>query len=296
MASAARSFLDGNHHIRPQVMNDLSAKSMRGSTWAPRPALAAGLAALAMGTSLSGCADVRRASFLPPVNPESPVAAQVAIGARRNFTTPAFTNVPPSPRNVPPAPAVKSAVFTMVGCRRSFERWTRQNPAMVSDTTGFATLEQAKVDTDPADVPTKAQDQASQTLADQMKAYASPPAALPSGPAPSASELVAPPPKAATPAPPAAASAPAATAKPAPKAKAPSTKANSTKPASTKTASAKSTPTKVEPAAASAASAGSARPAAPVASVAAVTVQAPGLALAPPPVAAATDPLLQHCQ
>jgi hypothetical protein len=211
---------------------------------------------------LSGCADLRRAVFLPPVNPESPVAAQVAVGTRRNFTTPAFSNVPPAPKNVPTAPMVKTAVFTMVGCRRSFERWDRQHPAMVSDTAGFAALEQAKVDTNPADVPTKAQDAESQAVADQMKIYASPPAALPSGPPPSASELVAPPPKAEGPAP---APTPVARARPARPAKA--------------TAAAKPAPASPEPAAPTT-----------------VVAQAPSLALAPPPPAIGADPLLSHCQ
>jgi len=262
----------------------LSAKSMRGDTRTLAPALAAGLTLLLAGAGLSGCADLRRATFLPPVNPESPVAAAVAVGARRNFMTPAFTNVPPAPKNMPTAPVVKTAVFTMVGCRRSFERWTRLNPAMVDDTAGFAALEQAKVDTNPADVPTKAQDEASQALAEQMKAYASPPAALPSGPAPSAAELVAPPPKAATtgqPAPaqakpgPAPATAPVAKSKPKP-------------------ARAVKTATVAKPKPATAAAPTAATPAPPT--VAAVTVQAPGLALAPPPIPAAGDPLLQHCQ
>jgi hypothetical protein len=263
-------------------MNDLSAKSMRGYTQTLAPALAAGLAMILAGGGLSGCADLRHASFLPPVNPESPVAAQVAVGARRNFVTPAFSNVPPAPKNVPTAPMVKTAVFTMVGCRRSFERWTRQNPAMVGDTAGFAALEQAKVDNNPADVPTKAQDEASQSLAEQMKAYAAPPAALPSGPPPSASELVAPPPKSATPAPAQPPPAAAAASKPA---------AAKPKPARpVKTAAAKPAPVASAPGASAPASAP------PAAAVAPVTVQAPGLAMAPPPPAASGDPLLQHCQ
>jgi hypothetical protein len=273
MAPAARSFLDANHHIRPLLMNDLSAKSMRACTKVSRSAFMVGLAVLAAGVGLSGCADLRRASFLPPVNPESPVAAQVEVGARRNFQTPAFTNVPPAPKNVPSAPAVKSAVFTLVGCRVSFQTWKRQNPAMVSDTSGFAVVERARVDSNPADVPTKAQDAASQAYAEQMKAYASPPAVLASGPAPSASELVPPPPKGAA-APPAAAAS--------------SAKAKPARPVKNATA-AKPAP---RPAASSAAPAASA--AAPSSAVAPMAVQQ--VALAPPPPPPGTDPLLQHCQ
>jgi hypothetical protein len=269
MAPAARSFLDANHHIRPLLMNDLSAKSMRACTKVSRSAFMAGFAVLAAGGGLSGCADLRRATFLPPVNPESPVAAQVEVGARRSFQTPAFTNVPPEPKNIPSAPLVKTAVFTMVGCRVTFQTWKRQNPAMVSDTSGFAVVERAKVDSDPADVPTKAQDAASQTYAEQMKAYASPPAVLASGPAPSASELVPPPPK----------GAPAAPAIP--------------QSARAKPAHAVKTAAAAKPAPGPAAPAAPA-PLAPPPAVAPVVVQ--GLALAPPPPPPGADPLLQHCR
>jgi hypothetical protein len=248
-------------------MNHLLAKTMRGPSIASGAPLAAVLALLVWGAvGLSGCADVRRATFLPPVNPESPVAAQVEVGSRRSFQTPAFTNVPPAPKNVPAAPVVKTAVFTMVGCRVAFQTWKRQHPAMVSDSLGFAAVERAKVDTNPADVPTKADDVASQAYAEQMKAYASPPAPLASGPAPSASELVAPPPKGA----PVAATAATAAAKPARPLKA--------------VAAAKPAPAPTAPAA----SVASEPPA-----VAPVVVQ--GLALAPPPPPAGADPLLQHC-
>lgn len=247
-------------------MNDLSAKSMlRLATGYCRPALILTFL-VTTGAGIAGCADFRRAVTLPPVNPESPVASAVIVGSRRNFPMPGFTNVPPSPRNVPPAPAVKTAVFAMVGCRRTFEAWERDHPAMVSDTAPFAAVERAKVDLNPADVPTATDDKASQAYAASLKAYASPPAALPSGPPPSASELVPPPPKDASSAP------------PAKTASAPPPKPARARPARAVAAAA---PQAVAPASTT---------------VAPVDVRAPTLALAPPPPPGLADPLLAHCQ
>jgi hypothetical protein len=144
------------------------------------------------GAQLGGCADVRRATFLPPVNPESPVAGAVAAAATQNFKRPSFASVPPKPLNVAPAASVKLAVIDMARCRRAYELWIAAHPAGVSGTAGFAEDLRARLDNNPADRPTPQDEAAAEANAAALRAYAEPPPPMHPGPPPSAADAAAP--------------------------------------------------------------------------------------------------------
>jgi hypothetical protein len=208
-----------------------------------------------------GCADIRSATTLPPVNPESPVAGAVAAAAMQNFKRPTFASVPPKPLNIPPPDAVKSAVIDMVRCRRAYETWAATHPALVSGTESYAEGLQAELDNNPADRPTPAENAATEAEVAKLRAYAEPPPPMHPGPPPSASEAA--PPSVKT----------AAAPRPRPS------------PAVATTTAAAQTPASV-PSAASAASAASASAPAPQAVAAVKPAMTPLYG----------DPLLAHCQ
>jgi hypothetical protein len=141
---------------------------------------------------LGGCANIRRATYLPPVNPESPVAGVVAAASMQNFKRPTLASVPPKPLNIPPADAVKSAVIDMVRCRRAYQMWAAANPALVSGSVGFAEGLQAKLDNNPADRPTPAEEAAAEADAAKLRAYVEPPPPMHSGPPPTPEEAAPP--------------------------------------------------------------------------------------------------------
>jgi len=136
--------------------------------------VALGLVLLA-GGALGGCADIGRATSLPPVNPESPVAGAVTAAAMRSYPRPSFESVPPKPLNIPPPYAVKTAVIDMVRCRRAYEAWVASHPALVSGTKGFGESLQARLDNNPDDRPTPADEAAAEANAAKLRAYAAPP-------------------------------------------------------------------------------------------------------------------------
>jgi hypothetical protein len=131
---------------------------------------------------LGGCANIRRASYLPPVNPESPVAGAVAAAAKQNFKRPSFASVPPKPLNIPQPAAVKTAVIDMVRCRRAYEKWAAANPALVSGSVRFAEGLQGQLDNNPADRPTPAEEAAAEADAAKLRAFAEPPPPMHPGP------------------------------------------------------------------------------------------------------------------
>jgi len=155
---------------------------------------AAGILALLVlgGFQLAGCADIHRASFLPPVNPESPVAGAVAAASMQNFKRPSFASVPPKPLNIPPAGMVKTAVIDMVRCRRAYETWAAAHPAQVSATSGFAESLRAELDNNPNDRPTPEQTAAIEAEAAKLRAYTNPPPPMHPGPPLSASQAAPP--------------------------------------------------------------------------------------------------------
>jgi hypothetical protein len=147
---------------------------------------------LIVGAQLGGCADLHRATFLPPVNPESPVAGAVAAAAMQSSKRPTFASVPPKPLNIPPPDAVKTAVIDMVRCRRAYEVWAATHPALVSGAGAFAEGLQAQLDNNPADRPTPEDKAATEADAAKLLAYAAPPPPMHPGPPLSASEAAAP--------------------------------------------------------------------------------------------------------
>jgi hypothetical protein len=147
---------------------------------------------LLAGGQLGGCADFHRATFLPPVNPESPVAGPVAAASMQTFRRPTFASVPPKPLNIPQPDAVKTAVIDMVRCRRAYEGWVTAHPALVSGSLGFAEDLRAQLDNNPADRPTPEQTAAAEADAAKLRAYVEPPPPMHPGPPLSASDAAPP--------------------------------------------------------------------------------------------------------
>jgi len=144
------------------------------------------------GGQLGGCADIRRTTYLPPVNPESPVAGVVGAASMQTFKPPTFASVPPKPLNVPSADTVKTAVIDMVRCRRAYEVWAAAHPALVSGSVPFAGALQAQLDNNPADRPTPAEAAAAEAEAAKLRAYAAPPPPMNAGPPPTPEEAAPP--------------------------------------------------------------------------------------------------------
>ena len=223
--------------------------------------------ALAIAVALGGCADLRRAATLPPVNPESPVAAVVGPASRGSYATPRLTDVPPLPKNVASADTVKAGVLSLVRCRGGLERFPVTHPPLSRGTEQFAANARDVAQVNPADVPPPDSAARTDAFAAGLRAAVEPPAAIPSGP-PLAADQSRPP----TDAPPPHAAAPA---------RAPRRRAAAPKPAAAPSAA--SSPAAPPPAAVQTAAA----PAAPARVV--ETNAAPPL---PPPL---PDPLLARC-
>jgi len=173
-------------------MNASVEKWRPRATCRQRPVAMISALLLLGGGQMGGCADIHRATFLPPVNPESPVAGVVAAAAMENYKRPNFASVPPKPLNVPPPEAVKTAVIDMVRCRRAYEVWVADHPALVSGTGEFAESLQAQLDNDPNDRPTPEQKAAAEADAAKLLAYVAPPPPMHSGPPPTASQAAPP--------------------------------------------------------------------------------------------------------
>ncbi|MGC1302175.1 MAG: hypothetical protein WA840_07360, partial [Caulobacteraceae bacterium] len=86
---------------------------------------------------VGGCADVHRAVTLPPVNPESPVAAAVTAASTKTYARPSLYDIPPAPKNIPSAPTLKAGVFEMVRCRRAMYAYAAAHPPLTTGTEAF---------------------------------------------------------------------------------------------------------------------------------------------------------------
>ncbi|WP_158915078.1 hypothetical protein [Caulobacter sp. S45] len=158
-------------------------------TLSVRPATSFAGLLLLMSTlvGVGGCADVRQAVWLPPVNPESPVAAAVTVASARTYARPRLRDVPPPPKNIPSAPMVKQGVVKLVGCRRAIYGYAAAHPPLTRGGEAYAGDQREIARVNPADVPPPDSAARSEALAERLRAFAAPPAALGSGPAPTAS-------------------------------------------------------------------------------------------------------------
>jgi hypothetical protein len=115
-----------------------------------------GLTALATcaGLAAAGCADFSRVMSLKPegVDPSSPVAAEVRAASQRDYKTPRFRDVPPSPADVRPAAAFGQAARASEAQRDQLNTWVAANPPMIptdsARTEAFAESARARI---PAD-------------------------------------------------------------------------------------------------------------------------------------------------
>jgi hypothetical protein len=110
----------------------------------------------------------------------------------QNYYRPTLASVPPKPLNVPPPETVKSAVIDMVRCRRAYELWAADHPALVSGSSAFAEGLQAQLDNNAADRPTPAEAAAAEADAAKLRAYAAPPPPMQAGPPPTPQEAAPP--------------------------------------------------------------------------------------------------------
>ncbi len=154
-----------------------------------RLSAAGGLTAVAALTlAMSGCADLHRATSFSPVNPESPVAAQVAGAARGNYPVPRLRDVPPVPKNVPTAASVKLGVVSMVRCRGGVDRYAITHPPLSGGAEQFASNQRDLAQVNAADVPPPESAALSEADAARLREFAAPPSAIASGPPPTPSQ------------------------------------------------------------------------------------------------------------
>lgn len=108
-------------------------------------AIAAAIAAAALSMSacaaLPGLPDMRTL----PVDPASPVAADVERAERITGPVPSFASIPPKPTDMRPAAVYKAEVTDVVQDRRALSQWAAANPEMNTDTEGFAAAQRAKL-------------------------------------------------------------------------------------------------------------------------------------------------------
>ena len=157
-----------------------------------RPQRAAGLLLVLTLTGAGGCADLRRATSLPPVNPESPVAPAVEAAAPRSYPLPRLSDVPPAPRNVATAATVKAGVLNIVRCRVAIRSFAPAHPPLSHGSDTFAADARDVAQINPADVPPPNSAALSEDLAARLRAFAAPPEAIGAGPPPT-SDAIGPP-------------------------------------------------------------------------------------------------------
>lgn len=150
---------------------------------------AASLAGLVLLVSTSagvgGCADVHRAVSLPPVNPELPVAGKVEEIAKQTFPRPHLRDVPPLPKNVPPAQVIKTGVAKMVDCRTSILSYAPAHPPLSSGADVYAgELREIAQAGRPENAPPSDAAAKSEDLAGRLREFAAPPRPIASGPPP----------------------------------------------------------------------------------------------------------------
>jgi hypothetical protein len=109
---------------------------------------------IAAAATLAGCAQVRSGAqdlveathIAPlPIDPSSPVAADVGRAEQGVGPVPTFASMPPKPTDIRPADAYKQNVVAIVGDRRELTRWEAAHPPLVSDTDAFAVAQRAKL-------------------------------------------------------------------------------------------------------------------------------------------------------
>ena len=154
-------------------MSGTSPKRERWRAAAGRAKAALVLApALALG--LSGCVDVRRALAPEGVNVESPVAPAALAASRAALRTPRFSEVPPVPQDVPPAPVFKARVAAEAVQGRRLEGWVAEHPPYTSDTDAFADRGRRQA-SKGGDAPAEDRSAAAEAFAARVRAVAKPP-------------------------------------------------------------------------------------------------------------------------
>lgn len=99
---------------------------------------------LGAGASLGACVPGNPFATAP-VDPNSPIAAEVARAAKSNKTYPTFVQIPPTPTDVRPPQAWAGAVAGVQSARTELERQTAPETWTLKRTEAFAADAQAAV-------------------------------------------------------------------------------------------------------------------------------------------------------
>jgi hypothetical protein len=102
---------------------------------------------LGAGAALSGCAPGNPFAT-GPVDPSSPVAAEVTKAVRSNRAYPTFAQIPPAPTDVRPVEGWASAVGDVKSARADLDRQTAPQTWTLQRTEAFAASAQAAVGQD----------------------------------------------------------------------------------------------------------------------------------------------------
>lgn len=119
-----------------------------GGMWVEASLIAAAAIALAGCAEIrSGARDIADATRMTPlpVDPSSPVAADVARAEQIKGAIPSFASVPQRPTDVRSPELYKVQVVEVVGDRRTLAGWEAAHPPMVENTEAFAQAQRAKL-------------------------------------------------------------------------------------------------------------------------------------------------------
>jgi len=96
-------------------------------------------ATIGLSPALLGCADLRQVTSLDPggVDPNSAIAREAVAASRSRPRMPHFADIPKAPKDIIPAPAVKTDVGVLVGERRALNGRIARLPTTPSDTEQF---------------------------------------------------------------------------------------------------------------------------------------------------------------
>jgi hypothetical protein len=147
------------------------------------------LGAVAMSlVGLGGCADL--GLHPPPVNPESPVAAQAQAAVDQDYPYPRFRDIPAKPKDLPSAAELKGQVADLSQTGQGQARWVAANPPMSDNVEGWAAQATAQLPAFVHEQLPADQAQRSETYAAQLRAEAAAPPPIGDTPAPLAAPTV----------------------------------------------------------------------------------------------------------
>lgn len=137
------------------------------------------IAALACACGLGACVDVGKYNYFAttPVDPTSPVAAQVRAALAAPGPYPKFSEIPPAPMDVRPVSAWRQAAEGVIDQRKTADAEAAAYPFSLRDSEAWAAEQRAKIPADEQTAPSADASKSSEAYAKKERARATPPSA-----------------------------------------------------------------------------------------------------------------------